>query len=418
MTIAFDTPARRRLTVAIAVIVAIAYVAFAATQFAGAFLAERPNLASLRRAAWLDPGNAEYRYHVGRYYDLVARDPNAALEEYKAAAQLNPHSARYWFDLASAYQVLGDIANQTASLERAIQADPTTPDFAWDAANLYLSQGQNEKALKEFRVVIANDASLAEGALKLCWRVEPDVSALLHDVIPHRSESYVALLSLLQSNHETAASMKVWDALIQSQQPFPPQASYEYLRYLIEQKEVSEAVLVWQQTTARFGLGEYLPSSNNLVVNGNFNLQVLNAGFDWQYRKEPSVTLTLDPSEFHGGRRSLLITFDGPGITEAGIFQFIAVQPNTTYDFTGYYKNGEMEGAGGPHFTIQDVYSQGVYFESDELKNSGFWKSETGEFTTGPDCKLVMLHVRRLPSGSPMRGKLWIDDFHLVPKNP
>ncbi len=106
-----------------------------------------------------------------------------------------------------------------------------------------------------------------------------------------------------------------------------------------------------------------------------FNLNVLNAGFDWQYQKQSGVGLTLDPNDFHAGRRSLLITFDGPGITDAGIYQFVAVQPNTTYDFTAYYKNGEIEGAGGPHFTIQDMYTQAVYYESDELKDAGFWKS-------------------------------------------
>ena len=59
--------------------------------------------------------------------------------------------------------------------------------------------------------------------------------------------------------------------------------------------------------------------------------------------------------------RSLLITFDGPGVTDAGILQFIAVQPNTTYEFSAYYKSGEFEGAGGPHFTIQDAYPKPSY---------------------------------------------------------
>jgi hypothetical protein len=62
------------------------------------------------------------------------------------------------------------------------------------------------------------------------------------------------------------------------------------------------------------------------------------------------------------------------------------------------------------------MYSQAVYYESDELKDAGFWKSVTSEFTTGPDCKLVMLHIRRLPAGSPIRGKLWIDDFRITRK--
>jgi hypothetical protein len=92
------------------------------------------------------------------------------------------------------------------------------------------------------------------------------------------------------------------------------------------------------------------------------------------------------------------------------------VQPNTTYDFTGYFKNGEMEGAGGPRFTVQDMYTRAIYYESEELKDAGFWKSAQGEFTTGADCKLVVLHIRRLPEGSPMRGKLWVNDFHITRK--
>ena len=151
-------------------------------------------------------------------------------------------------------------------------------------------------------------------------------------------------------------------------------------------------------------------------MNGTFDLAILNAGFDWQYQKQSSVSLSLDPSDFHAGRRSLQIGFDGPGINDAGIFQFIPVQPNTTYDFTAYYKNGEMEGAGGPRFNIQDMYSGSVYYESDELKDAGFWKAVNAEFTTASDCKLVVLHIRRVPAGSPIRGKLWVDDFHLVKK--
>ncbi|MGC2477018.1 MAG: carbohydrate binding domain-containing protein [Candidatus Sulfotelmatobacter sp.] len=416
MKIPFNTSRRRGPIVAAFAIIAIAYVGLAASQFIASWLSGRVELQSLRRAAWLDPGNAEYRDHLGRYYDLVARDPGAAVQEYKVATQLNPHSARYWFDLASSYQILGDTANQTAALEQAIRADGTTPDVAWEAANLYLVQGENEKALREFRVVIANDPSLQNVALQFCWRINPDVDAMLQNIVPVRVDAYTSFLELLEAKEETLGATKVWDALMQAHQPFELGYAYNYIRYLIKHKEADRAAIAWQQIANRFGLTSYLPSSSNLIVNSNFNLKVLNAGFDWQYQKQSSVTLTLDPSDFHAGRRSLLVSFDGPGIMEAGIYQLIAVQPNTTYDFTGYYKTGEIEGAGGPHFTIQDMYTQAVYYESEELKDTGFWKSSDGEFTTGPDCKLIVLHVRRLPAGSPMRGKLWVGDFHLVRK--
>ena len=418
MKIDFKTPARQRLVFAVAGILAIAYLGHGAKLLLASWFGNRVERTSLERAARLDPGNAEYRHNLGRYYDLVARDPGTAVGQYRAAVQLNPHSARYWFDLAGAYQVLGDARDQTVALESAIEADAMTPDVAWEAANLYLVQGENEKAMREFRVVISNDASLQDAAIQFCWRIDPDVDSMLRDVLPARSDAYTSFLNLLEAKQETAGTFKTWDALLGTRQPFEARTAYDYIHYLLLHKEVDQAVKVWQQAASRFGLGLYLPSPSNLVVNGGFSLNVLNAGFDWHYEKQAGVNLTLDNSDFHAGRRSLLITFDGPGISEAGIYQFVAVQPNTAYDFTGYYKNGEMEGAGGAHFTLQDMYTQQIYYESDELKDAGFWKSVNGEFTTGPECKLIVLHIRRLPLGSPIRGKLWVDDFHITQKPP
>ncbi len=113
MNIPLNSPGRKWLVAIIASVLAIAYVGRAATLFAATWLGSRMELASLERAARLDSGNADYRNHLGRYYDLVVRDPASAIGPFSAAVQLNPHSARYWFDLANAYQVLGDTANQT-----------------------------------------------------------------------------------------------------------------------------------------------------------------------------------------------------------------------------------------------------------------------------------------------------------------
>src|SRR4029077_18443126 len=353
MKIPFNTSARKRLVAGLAVALAIVYLGLAAIQFAASWFGSRVELTSLRKSAWLDPGNADARDHLGRYYDLVARDPAAALEQFRAAVQLNPHSARYWFDLASAFQVLGDTTHQTVALERAIQADSLTADVAGEAANLYLVKGENEKALREFRVVLANDPALAPMAIQFCWRIEPDVDALLRDVVPPRSDAYVPFLTLLETKQETAGTAKVWNALMQTNQSFERRYADEYFRYLIQVKDVDQAVLVWQQTANRFGLSSYLSSPSNLIVNGRFSLPVLSAGFDWQYQKLAGVNVTRDSNDFRAGQRPLVITFDGPGISDAGIYQFVALQPNTTYHFSASYKTGEQQGAGGLHFTIQ-----------------------------------------------------------------
>ena len=244
----------------------------------------------------------------------------------------------------------------------------------------------------------------------------PDPDVLLRDVLPPRSDTYLAFLQLLMAKENTEATVKVWDALIALHQPIERQYVFEYVRYLLLHKEPEEAESIWRESASSLGLSAYLASSSNLIVNGDFRLDVLNGGFDWQYRKQSSVSLILDASEFHAGHRSLAITFDGPGVDEAGIYQVVAVRPNTTYQFSGYYKNGEIEGAGAPRFALQDLYSAETLFMSDELEFGSAWKNVFGEFTTKPDTHMLVLRVLRVPSGSAIRGKLWIDDFRLVEK--
>lgn len=397
-----------------------AYLVLVTTQFLAEWLGSRPQLGSLRAATRLDPGNADYHYRLGRYYDLVARDPAASMEQYQTAVRINPHSARYWLELADAYQIVGDAESQAHAIERAVQADPTTPDVAWEAANLYLVQGLTDKALREFHVVMEGAPYMAGLATQLCWRVSPDVDVLLRDVIPADAGSYIYFLGFVMGKEKenTDSSAKVWDAIVRLHQPIEVQSSFEYIRYLLLHKEPEEASRVWRQVASLLGLNAYLPSSNNLIVNGDFHLDVLNGGFDWQYRKQPNVALTLDTSVFHAGHRSLAIVFEGPGVQEAGIYQVIAVQPSTTYDFSAYYQNGEIEGAGGPRFALQDLYSQNTFFVSDELKFGSSWRNVSGEFTTAPDTKALVLRVIRVPSGAAIRGKIWIDDFHLTEKQP
>ncbi len=171
MKIPFNTPVRKWCVVAVAMVLSIAYVhrcSLAARNSPRPGWAVASNLKSLKWATRLDPGNAEFRNALGRYYDLGSRDQASALPHYLAAVQLNPHSANYWFDLANAYLVLGDTSHQVEALEQAIHADSMTPNVAWEAANLYIVQGENEKALREFEVVIANDPSLGRPGSPVC----------------------------------------------------------------------------------------------------------------------------------------------------------------------------------------------------------------------------------------------------------
>jgi len=409
---------RRRWQFAAAVaFVGCVYIFLTGAEYAASVFASRAELPSLERSVRLSPGNADYRHRLGRYFAFVAADPQSAIESLRAAVQLNPHDARYWFDLAAAYQVTGDLTGQRAALDRALQAEPTAPDVAWEAANFFLIDGDIDRALREFRVVIENDVSLVNAALRACWRVRPDPDALLRDVVPARTDSLIAFLDLMTSKQETEGAIKTWQRLAQLHEKFQNRYLYEYVRYLIAMRRPDAAMSAWEQTSGILGLSAYLPTEDNLVVNGDFSLDILNGGFDWTYVSRIGVQPLLDSSDFRQGHRSLSLTFEGPGINDAGIQQLIPVRGATTYNFSAYYKSADFEGAGGPQIVLRDAYTGAPLFASDPLNDADFWKEAHSKVTTPDSTTLLVLAIERFPAGSPIRGKLWLGDFELSPEN-
>jgi Tfp pilus assembly protein PilF len=415
MRVPLQRSAARILVLAGGVSLAALYTGSALIEFLAAHFADTPTLASLRRAVRLAPGNAEYAYRMGRYYSLVETSPSQAEQSFREAVRLNPHQARYWFALAETYQLLDDTTAQRGALEHALAAEPTTPEVAWEAANFYVVQGDINAALKNLRVVMANDPYLPSSALELSWRIQPDIDLLLRDVVPATVPANVTFLEYLVSRGQTAAASKVWDRLASMNQPVDRRYVFDYVRYLVAKEEPEQARRVWQQAAALSDLGSYQPSSQNLVVNGDFDQVILNAGFDWMYRDSPDVSLTLDPTQFNSGRVSLHLEIDSRGLEDAGIRQVVAVNPDTAYQFSGYFKAENLAGAGGLHFFIQDLYTAKVLFMGEDFSDTSFWKEVNGSFRTNPDTRMIVLRIQREPASSPIKGRLWIDNIRLYP---
>jgi tetratricopeptide (TPR) repeat protein len=418
MQIALQSPARKTIFLGTCVALATVCIGFAVRAFLADRFSQKLDLASLQMAARLEPGNAEYQYRLGRYFLQTQHSPETAESFFKSAVALNSHNASYWFELSRTYQRLASADQQKDALQRAIAADPSTPEVAWDAANLYWSLGDTDKALQEFRVVLEQDPYLPAAALDRCWRIKPEVNALLRDVVPHRADTYSTFLDFLISRNEPAAAATVWTQIVQLQQPVEMRHIFDYVLYLIERQEVARAQQTWRQAATLCNLLGYQSSPENLVVNGDFSQPVLNGGFDWRYEKLADVSLALDPTESHSGHRSLSIIFDSRGIEDAGIRQLVPVEPNTKYEFSAYFKSEGLEGAGGPRFLLQDQFSATNYFGSEELKDADFWKQVSGTFTTGPDAKLLVLRIQRVPAGNAIRGKLWVDGVRLAQVHP
>ena len=391
------------------------YLQFALRAYVASHLAATLDVPKVQEAIHLEGSNAEYRDLLGRYLVLSGASLDQAISVYRTAVHLNPYEAQYWLDLAGAYQIAGRIGEQAESVEHAMKADPTTPHVAWAAANFFLVQGDREKALHYFRVVLANDPEAVDSALRLCWRATGDATEMLDQALPPRPDLYLSFLRLLVTNHEVAAAENVWNRLVGLQQAFPPQLALPYFQLLIAKQEVTAAKTAWQQLSGvDTSLRPYLPSSENLVINGGFEENLLNGGFDWWYHSYAHASLAIDTSEFHSGTRSLAVTFDGYSVPEVQLAQYIPVRPSTAYEFSAESRTLDIDTASGPRFALLDAYTNSSYVLTDDTLGTTPWRRQQARFRTGPNTNLLLLKIVRDPAAPLIRGKLWIDDVKLV----
>ncbi len=389
------------------------YVWWAARLYLADRAAQVPELSSLRRAMRLAPDNAEYARRYGRFLLLTgAEDSASAVESLKRATSLDPYSSRYWLDLAQGYRVQGDWAGEAEALRRAGDADPKTPDVAWERGLFYLTHGDSKQALPQFRIVLENDPTRIADALRLCWRATQDAGTIEQVVLPPIADVHLAFLHMLQNAGQIDAARIAWNGLLQVREPWNPRGAVSFISTLLAAGRVSDGIAAWQQLLRRFpDLQGYAPE--NGVVNGGFELDLLNGGFDWTHDPLPHVAVALDTSQFHAGARSLCMSFDGPGVAETGMAQNIAVEPNSAYSFSAWYKADALISAAAPMFTITDARSGRVLATAETKIGTTPWREAKSLLKTGPETALVKLRITRESPGLGIEGRLCIDDVAL-----
>jgi len=391
------------------------YIQAAVRAFLAAHFASSLEASRVEKSIRLEPGNAEYYDLLGRNLALSGPSLNPAIQNLQTAVGLNPHEARYWLDLAGAYQIAGRTQEQGDSVRQATIAEPTSPHVAWEAANFFVVQGDADRALHYFRVVLANDPEAVNSALQLCWRATEDVDKIVAVALPPIPTVYLSFLHLLVAQQQTAGAETVWAGLLALNQPFSGRLALPYFRLLITKREPAAAGMAWQQLSKIDpSIKAYLPTRENLVVNGGFEQNMLNGGFDWWYNTYSQAALAIDTTEFRSGSRSLSVTFDGHSVPGAPILQYVPVKPNTTYEFSAESRSEDIDTASGPRFAVVDAYTNQAYVLTDDTLATTPWRPQHARFRTGPDTDLVLLEIVRDPAQPLIRGKFWVDDVTLT----
>ena len=368
----------------------------------------------IKRAVALDPGNARYRNRLGEYFLFSEQRPDLAVPQYQLAASLNPHIAEYWLDLANAYFSAGALDQQQHALDRALEVDPQTPSTAREVANAFFSRGDSRKALKIYRAVLEADPWSTESTLEICWQGTHDLDQM-SEVLPPAPDVHLVFLKQLIAEDRSDETGQVWSRVIALHKPFDPVLAKTYLDYLIAQRDIHRAQTAWIDLgRVNVDFQPYLPSGDNLIVNGGFEEKILNMGFDWSYGVNAHAVLSIDPSQFHGGRHSLSVAFNGDAVADVGLSQLIPVETNSSYDFTAYAKAEGISTASGPQLVVSDAHNMTPLLRTEELQGTTDWKRLNGSFKTGPNTDSLFVRILRAPGTERITGKIWIDNVSMV----
>ncbi len=387
------------------------YAIMAANRYRAARLASRNDKASLQRAIEIEPGDAEYQRRLARYALYIDQDTTSALLHYQVATNLNRFSAPNWLGVAQSQLILGNEAASLEAIRRALEIDPHTPSVAWESGNLLVALGQTEAAMPQFRFVAANDPAMTIQVLQLLRRLESSPARAAQLGLPPDPGIHFIFINLLAQSGDIEGAKQVWPIVMSLGMPFDPKQAFFFLDLLVKAGQPDVAYNCWQDLAKASPDVARLAQSGNLLQNAGFEYPILNGGFDWRYLPSSEVDLQAETSDAHEGSRSLLVKFNGQRTSDAGMHQYVLLEPNTRYHFRGFVKS-DLQTANGVRFMLVDMKTGKHLFDTEDTTGDRQWTEYSADFSTSGDTRLAVLLLGR-NNTTLVRGNLLVDDLRL-----
>jgi Flp pilus assembly protein TadD len=416
MRIALSSPVRRgAFLIGCAALLLLAW-ALCLQFFVAHLLESSGGTANLERAARLQPMNAEIPEKLGIVeMSAGSADFQHAVLHLERSVALNPHSSRAWLNLANAYAVIDDGPRREDAVRHALQAEPKDTQVQWEAANLFVITDL-ERSLQLLRGVVENDPHYAPAAIQVAYSASNNDINKAMMAIPLMTPSRLQLMRWLLERNQFDAADRVWPTVLAAPGTVNARDTFFYFDSLIARRQVDRAASAWASVIHKDPTLNGRVQVDNLVLNGDFEGDLLNGGFGWRYAPTAGVNVTLDTSTFHGGTRSLALQVDGDNLQDFGVRELIRVEPGKEYRLSGWLHGEELEAAHGISVAVSDAYSHFPLLLTDNVLGSFPWRQVEGSFTIPPETTLVEISFRRSPSNGRIRGRLWIDDLRIEKK--
>ena len=424
MQIAIRAKAVRGLLIVAEIAVLAALLVWVGRGCVADMLAKKPTAGNLERAVKLDPDNADFQLRLGSLYEYSPVDMQAgkAEEGFRRATRLDPYDPQTWLDLAAALQFQGRSDEAEACRRRVDLLAPNLPAYQWPLANFYLLQGNNEEALRHFKLVLAGTSQYDTNVFSLAWKATDDAGKILQELIPERAKTEFNYLNFLLSQHRLDAAEPVWKRILEGSDEFSPKDASPYIDTLIAGHKPEEAYQVWTDLQQK-GLirSSSTLSGSNLIFDGDFEDEFLNFGFAWRIAPMEGVYAGVDSSTYHSPSHALMVQFSGKdNVQFENVYQYVKVASGQAYHLQALMKTEGITTDSGPRLEVYDAYNPTVLDKlTDDLTGTtDAWTTLLLDFVTGPKTQMLVLRLKRLPSkkiDNLIAGRVWLDDVRLTP---
>lgn len=413
-----------RLAIAFAsFLVALTLSYFSIRQALASYAAERDTLAGYERAVRLEPANPQNWYLLGHFWEsnLENPDPQRANSLLQKSLSLDPHSADAWLDLGSAYEELGETAEARSAYLSAKKAYPSSATVAWRYGNFLLRRNELPAAFAEMHHAIEQDPKRGAEAFSRCWRVDPDVEAILDKVIPPSKQTYLAILRDLAGARELDPALAVWKRLVALHPSMSPQEIGAFANALLQGGRYADVRTVWQQAVSMMINPPPPDPPGSVIWDGSFESGLAGDGLEWQFpRERHGVRADFDPSQHHSGAQSLRLLFTGKeNANYADACHQAIVQPGASYRLSAWVRTQALTSNEGIRLRL--LYFDKTGFktvETADVRGSEPWTNLTLTWTAPPESRSAQVCIARRPGDAAednIQGSAWIDDVSLVP---
>src|SRR6266481_3334231 len=425
MILRLSSNAQRAVLVAASLAMALILSYFSIRNALAAHYADLQTGQSFERAVQLEPADPQNWYLLGRYWQYNLEDPDAAraIHSYLTALSLNPASSETWLDLATVYELEGNLAAARDAFLRAKKAYPLSAEVSWRYGNFLLRQGELEPAATEMRRAVLADPKRAAEAFSRALRAGSSVEAALDRVLPPVSEAYLDVIRDQTTDRHTDNALKVWDQLASLRPSISLTDSFPIVGALMAGKRIAEASRVWDQAVLFAGLADLQGPPGSVLWDGGFESNVKDGGFSWLILGGlRNVQVGFDTQEKHSGNRSLRLIFDAKSSDYfLGICHYVPIKPSTAYLFSAWVKTRALTTDQGIRFQLHSLDSQyAATANTSDVHGTAPWTRIVMPWTSANDVHEVQVCLVRFPSEeaeNKIQGTVWVDDVALVPQS-